>query len=128
MAGPLPWLPRPRDCVSCGLCAAICPAGARGECARPTYKKREARVTAGLSGHLFASRSHFSGGAFLAFFVSVVPTFGDSPISFAFWSAVRILSRLEALLGLQVVHLLLQLVRLRAVLRLHGVDLRHLIL
>jgi formate hydrogenlyase subunit 6/NADH:ubiquinone oxidoreductase subunit I len=28
MAGPLPWLPPPRDCVSCGLCAAICPAGA----------------------------------------------------------------------------------------------------
>lgn len=28
MAGPLPWLPRPRDCVSCSLCVLICPAGA----------------------------------------------------------------------------------------------------
>jgi MinD superfamily P-loop ATPase len=25
MAGPLPWLPRPRDCISCGLCVLICP-------------------------------------------------------------------------------------------------------
>ena len=28
MAGPVPWLPRPRDCVHCGACAAVCPAGA----------------------------------------------------------------------------------------------------
>jgi formate hydrogenlyase subunit 6/NADH:ubiquinone oxidoreductase subunit I len=28
MAGPLPWLPRPRDCVSCNLCVRICPAEA----------------------------------------------------------------------------------------------------
>jgi formate hydrogenlyase subunit 6/NADH:ubiquinone oxidoreductase subunit I len=28
MAGPLPWLPRPRDCVSCSLCVLICPVGA----------------------------------------------------------------------------------------------------
>jgi formate hydrogenlyase subunit 6/NADH:ubiquinone oxidoreductase subunit I len=28
MAGPLPWLPRPRDCVPCGLCADVCPADA----------------------------------------------------------------------------------------------------
>ena len=28
MAGALPWLPRPADCVSCGLCAVICPADA----------------------------------------------------------------------------------------------------
>jgi formate hydrogenlyase subunit 6/NADH:ubiquinone oxidoreductase subunit I len=25
MAGPLPWLPRPRDCISCGVCVLICP-------------------------------------------------------------------------------------------------------
>jgi NAD-dependent dihydropyrimidine dehydrogenase PreA subunit len=25
MAGPLPWLPRPDDCVSCQLCVLICP-------------------------------------------------------------------------------------------------------
>jgi formate hydrogenlyase subunit 6/NADH:ubiquinone oxidoreductase subunit I len=24
----LPWMPRPRDCVSCTLCAIICPADA----------------------------------------------------------------------------------------------------
>ena len=28
MAGPLPWLPRPRDCIACDLCAAVCPADA----------------------------------------------------------------------------------------------------
>lgn len=28
MSGPVPWLPRPLDCVSCTICAAICPAGA----------------------------------------------------------------------------------------------------
>jgi formate hydrogenlyase subunit 6/NADH:ubiquinone oxidoreductase subunit I len=28
MAGPLPWLPRPRDCISCTLCVLICPAAA----------------------------------------------------------------------------------------------------
>jgi ferredoxin len=28
MAGPLPWLPRPRACISCTLCVLICPAGA----------------------------------------------------------------------------------------------------
>jgi formate hydrogenlyase subunit 6/NADH:ubiquinone oxidoreductase subunit I len=28
MAGPLPWLPRPRDCISCTLCVLICPANA----------------------------------------------------------------------------------------------------
>jgi len=28
MAGPLPWLPRPGHCVSCGLCVAICPVAA----------------------------------------------------------------------------------------------------
>ena len=28
MAGPLPWLPRPADCVSCALCVLICPVGA----------------------------------------------------------------------------------------------------
>lgn len=28
LRGPLPWLPRPRDCVSCTLCVAICPAEA----------------------------------------------------------------------------------------------------
>jgi NAD-dependent dihydropyrimidine dehydrogenase PreA subunit len=28
MAGPTPWLPRPRDCVSCALCVLICPAEA----------------------------------------------------------------------------------------------------
>jgi NAD-dependent dihydropyrimidine dehydrogenase PreA subunit len=28
MAGALPWLPRPRDCVSCGLCVAVCPTDA----------------------------------------------------------------------------------------------------
>jgi len=25
MRGPLPWLPRPVDCISCALCVAICP-------------------------------------------------------------------------------------------------------
>jgi NAD-dependent dihydropyrimidine dehydrogenase PreA subunit len=25
MDGPLPWLARPRDCISCSLCALICP-------------------------------------------------------------------------------------------------------
>lgn len=28
MTGPLPWLPRPRDCVSCTLCVLVCPASA----------------------------------------------------------------------------------------------------
>ena len=28
MAGPLPWMPRPRDCISCGLCVLVCPAEA----------------------------------------------------------------------------------------------------
>ncbi len=28
MSGPLPWLPRPLDCVSCTLCELICPAEA----------------------------------------------------------------------------------------------------
>ncbi len=28
MAGPLPWLPRPGDCISCALCVHVCPAGA----------------------------------------------------------------------------------------------------
>jgi formate hydrogenlyase subunit 6/NADH:ubiquinone oxidoreductase subunit I len=28
MAGSLPWLPRPADCVSCSLCVLICPANA----------------------------------------------------------------------------------------------------
>lgn len=23
---PVPWLPRPRDCIQCSLCAIICPA------------------------------------------------------------------------------------------------------
>jgi MinD superfamily P-loop ATPase len=25
MAGPVPWLPRPRTCISCSLCVLICP-------------------------------------------------------------------------------------------------------
>lgn len=25
MAGPLPWLPRPRDCIACTVCVVICP-------------------------------------------------------------------------------------------------------
>jgi formate hydrogenlyase subunit 6/NADH:ubiquinone oxidoreductase subunit I len=28
MSGPVPWLPRPGQCVSCTLCALICPAAA----------------------------------------------------------------------------------------------------
>jgi MinD superfamily P-loop ATPase len=28
MDGPLPWLPRPGHCVSCMVCALICPAQA----------------------------------------------------------------------------------------------------
>jgi ferredoxin len=28
MAGPLPWLPRPLDCVHCALCVLVCPADA----------------------------------------------------------------------------------------------------
>jgi formate hydrogenlyase subunit 6/NADH:ubiquinone oxidoreductase subunit I len=27
-AGPLPWLPRPRDCIECSACALICPVDA----------------------------------------------------------------------------------------------------
>jgi len=30
MAGAVPWLPRPGDCISCTLCVLICPAGALG--------------------------------------------------------------------------------------------------
>ena len=25
MAGGVPWLPRPADCVACGACALLCP-------------------------------------------------------------------------------------------------------
>jgi len=25
MAGDLPWLPRPGDCIACSLCALMCP-------------------------------------------------------------------------------------------------------
>jgi formate hydrogenlyase subunit 6/NADH:ubiquinone oxidoreductase subunit I len=28
MAGPLPWLPRPGDCISCTVCVLVCPPGA----------------------------------------------------------------------------------------------------
>jgi NAD-dependent dihydropyrimidine dehydrogenase PreA subunit len=28
MSGPLPWLPRPADCVSCNLCCLVCPVDA----------------------------------------------------------------------------------------------------
>ncbi len=28
MGGARPWLPRPRDCVSCSVCELICPASA----------------------------------------------------------------------------------------------------
>jgi NAD-dependent dihydropyrimidine dehydrogenase PreA subunit len=28
MAGSLPWLPRPLDCVSCALCELVCPVSA----------------------------------------------------------------------------------------------------
>jgi formate hydrogenlyase subunit 6/NADH:ubiquinone oxidoreductase subunit I len=28
MDGPLPWLPRPDDCVCCALCVLVCPAEA----------------------------------------------------------------------------------------------------
>ena len=28
MAGPRPWLPRPRDCVSCSACDLVCPTDA----------------------------------------------------------------------------------------------------
>jgi len=28
LAGPLVWLPRPADCVSCTVCALVCPADA----------------------------------------------------------------------------------------------------
>jgi len=28
MRGPLPWLPRPLDCVACELCVWICPVNA----------------------------------------------------------------------------------------------------
>jgi MinD superfamily P-loop ATPase len=28
MLAVLPWLPRPRDCVSCSVCALVCPADA----------------------------------------------------------------------------------------------------
>lgn len=29
-AGRWPWLPRPLDCVSCTVCALVCPVGAIG--------------------------------------------------------------------------------------------------
>jgi NAD-dependent dihydropyrimidine dehydrogenase PreA subunit len=28
MDGPLPWMPRPLDCVSCSLCVLVCPTAA----------------------------------------------------------------------------------------------------
>lgn len=28
LAGPLPWLPRPLDCVACELCVWVCPVNA----------------------------------------------------------------------------------------------------
>jgi len=28
MQGPLPWLPRPADCIRCALCVLVCPAAA----------------------------------------------------------------------------------------------------
>jgi NAD-dependent dihydropyrimidine dehydrogenase PreA subunit len=28
MSGPVPWLPRPRDCIRCELCVRVCPADA----------------------------------------------------------------------------------------------------
>jgi len=28
LAGPVPWLPRPRDCISCAACQLICPEAA----------------------------------------------------------------------------------------------------
>lgn len=28
MNGPLPWLPRPVDCISCGACVFLCPPAA----------------------------------------------------------------------------------------------------
>jgi NAD-dependent dihydropyrimidine dehydrogenase PreA subunit len=28
MDGSMPWLPRPADCVACGLCALVCPENA----------------------------------------------------------------------------------------------------
>jgi formate hydrogenlyase subunit 6/NADH:ubiquinone oxidoreductase subunit I len=28
MNGAVPWLPRPEDCISCSLCALICPVSA----------------------------------------------------------------------------------------------------
>jgi ferredoxin len=28
MAGLLPWLPRPADCVHCGVCELVCPTAA----------------------------------------------------------------------------------------------------
>ncbi len=28
MFGPLPWIPRPADCIQCDLCVAVCPADA----------------------------------------------------------------------------------------------------
>jgi NAD-dependent dihydropyrimidine dehydrogenase PreA subunit len=28
MAGPTPWLPRPRDCIRCSICVLVCPADA----------------------------------------------------------------------------------------------------
>lgn len=30
MAGPLPWLPRPLDCIRCAVCVLICPVQALG--------------------------------------------------------------------------------------------------
>jgi formate hydrogenlyase subunit 6/NADH:ubiquinone oxidoreductase subunit I len=28
MVGPVPWLPRPLDCVACNLCVLVCPVDA----------------------------------------------------------------------------------------------------
>ena len=43
MAGPLPWLPRPADCVSCTLCVLICPADALTMVPIPAAENESAR-------------------------------------------------------------------------------------
>ena len=40
MAGSLPWLPRPADCMACALCEMVCPADAIKMAAEPDASAR----------------------------------------------------------------------------------------
>jgi ferredoxin len=43
MAGQIPWLPRPGDCVSCTLCVIVCPADALTMSHGPDGENKDAR-------------------------------------------------------------------------------------